>query len=302
MTLSPHTTQHPDLNAPLPHMMGADDAIILAGPTASGKSAYALSIAQKFSGVIINADAMQCYAALPILTAQPDAQDKAQAPHMLYSILPAHAQADVAHWLTLAVDGIYSAQQAGKLPIIVGGTGMYIRALMQGIAPIPDITDDARHWARTTELDILYDWLHQHDALGAAKFKPTDSQRIRRACEVLRSSGTPLRVWQARPTTPPLPHIRWHLRTLLPERSVLYSRINARVDQMLHHGALEELQAFLATNPPNSAALHKAVGVPEFSAYLHGKTTLQEATSKTQQHTRNYAKRQMTWLRGQMGI
>lgn len=274
-------------------------AIILAGPTASGKTALALQLAAQKNGVIINADSMQVYAGIPILTAAPTEAEKAQAPHRLFGYLDPAIPCSVGIWLEAARIAAYETWQEGRIPIFVGGTGMYIRALMQGISPIPDIAESAREKFRAMSTDAAYAWLQQHDPAMATKLEAGDTQRIQRACEVLHHTGKSLLHWQAIPPQPPMPEAQFMLYSLTLDRDLLYSRCNQRLEHMLAQGALEELQTLLDRNlPPDLPAMH-AVGVPELARYLRGEWPLEQALEKAQQATRNYAKRQLTWLRNQ---
>lgn len=274
-------------------------AIILAGPTASGKTALALQVAAQKNGVIINADSMQVYAGIPILTAAPSAAEMAQAPHRLFGYLDPATPCSVGIWLEAARIAAYETWQEGKTPIFVGGTGMYIRALMEGISPIPDIAEPSREHFRAMPASAAYAWLHQHDPAMAAKLNEGDTQRIQRACEVLHHTGKSLLHWQSIRPQPPMPEAQFALYSLTLDRELLYRRCNQRLENMLAQGALEELQALLDRHLSPDLPAMRAVGVPELARYLHGEWTLEQALDKAQQATRNYAKRQLTWLRNQ---
>lgn len=274
--------------------------IILAGPTASGKSALALRLAQAHNGVIINADSMQVYAGLPILTACPTAEDMAQAPHRLYGYLDPATPCSAGQWVASARIAVYETWQEGKLPIIVGGTGMYIRTLLEGISPIPDVSPDVRTRIRALPVGEAYARLQTVDAAMADKLNAGDTQRVQRALEVYEQTGKSLLHWQALPPEPPLLDADFATYRLSLPRDLLYTRCDARLTQMVEHGALDELRALLARNLPDDLPALRAVGVPELTRHLRGEWTLEQAVEKAQQATRNYAKRQLTWLRHQL--
>jgi tRNA dimethylallyltransferase len=275
------------------------NALILAGPTASGKTALALQLAATHNGVIINADSMQVYAGIPILTAAPTSAEMAQAPHRLFGYLDPATPCSVGIWLEAARIAAYETWQEGKTPIFVGGTGMYIRALMQGISPIPDISDAIRQSVRSMPTETAYAWLQTHDPEMAAKLEAGDTQRILRACEVLQQTGRSLLHWQSIPPTPPLPDAQLNLYCLTLERELLYRRCNKRLEMMVEQGALKELQQLLERQLPADLPAMRAVGIPELAQHVRGEWTLDYALEKAQQATRNYAKRQLTWLRNQ---
>lgn len=290
------------------------------GPTASGKSALAIHLAQQFGGVILNADAMQCYDGLPILTAQPTAADKAKAEHRLYSMWEPLSHGHAALWQEAAAVAIKQAQAAGQLPILVGGTGMYVKLLSDGIAPVPEISLELRTKVRAMPVEQAYAELQQHDAAMAARLKPTDTQRIGRALEVVLQTGTSLLEWQKANALPLIAPERMVYSYIDIPREVVYARIDQRFDQMMKAGALEEVEALISllqakqSNPgalldgaglfhavrKSGIPLLKSCGFPELCAYLDGEMTLEEATAKAQQHSRNYAKRQLTWIRNQL--
>ncbi|MDE2384797.1 MAG: tRNA (adenosine(37)-N6)-dimethylallyltransferase MiaA [Alphaproteobacteria bacterium] len=273
-------------------------AVLIAGPTASGKSALALRLAAAENGVIINADSMQVYAPLRVLTARPSVEEEARAPHRLYGHVAAGEAYSVARWQREAVAEITAALAAGCLPIVVGGTGLYFMALLKGLAEVPEIAPEVRKKWRGFEGD-LHAELARKDAVSAARLHPADRQRLIRALEVVESTGTSLVEWQARASaSAPLAGfaVTRHFITL--PREQLYARADARFAAMLAQGALDEVRRL----PPLEAAhpLMKAIGVPELAAHLRGEMTLQEATAAAQMATRNYIKRQLTWSRGQM--
>ena len=272
---------------------------ILAGPTASGKSSRAMAVARAAGGVIINADAMQCYAPLPILSAQPSVADRAALPHRLYGFLQPTDSINAAKWAELALHEIENVLTAGQLPIVCGGTGLYLKALTQGMAKIPDIDPAIRQslQARLADegLPKLYDELKTRDAALAARLKAGDTQRILRGLEVVIGTGRPLSEWQSGEHTRP-PAYDFRLEIILPEREQLYENINHRTHQMIAMGVLDEVRA--ADIPPQSLA-YKTLGYAEFRRHLTNEIPLDEAIELTQTLTRQYAKRQMTWWRNQ---
>lgn len=274
--------------------------LAICGPTASGKSALALKLAEVFDGVVINADSMQLYRELRILTARPDAAVLARAPHRLYGVLPAATPASAALWRKMALEEVGEARKAGKLPILVGGTGLYLQALASGLAPIPTIPPEVRMEAadRLRRLGNagLYGELQTRDPVMAARLKPGDRQRLLRAWEVLEATGRSLADWQAEggrgATVKLLPIL------LAPPRAALYAACDGRFLDMLKAGALAEAAALAGFDP--GLPLMKAVGVRELLRHLRGEATLEEATAQAQQATRRYAKRQLTWFRHRM--
>lgn len=275
--------------------------LALFGPTASGKSALAVAAAQAFGGVVINADSMQIYRELPILSAAPTAGDRAKVPHRLYGVLSAAEPCSAGRWRALALSEIEAAWTAGRLPIVVGGTGLYLNALLRGLSPLPDIPDDIRQAARDLLAEIgpaaLHGRLAERDPDTAARLVPSDPQRVVRAWEVLMATGRPLSAWQTEPPTGALaaPAL---LITLEPAREILYPAIDRRFLAMLEAGALEEVRA-LKDMTPSLPAL-RALGIPELRAYLEGSLALPRAIAAAQAATRHYAKRQFTWARHQL--
>lgn len=269
--------------------------MIVAGPTASGKSALALALAQRLAGTIINADAMQCYRDLRILTARPSPAAEAAAPHRLYGVRAADQPADAAWWRGAALATLRST----ATPILCGGTGMYLKTLLAGIADIPDPGPDARARARALLAEIGAPALHRRlDGATAARLRPTDSQRIARAYEVLLGTGHGLAHWQAQPGQP-LTGYRVKMLLLDPPRETLRAAIAARFAAMLEAGAVTEVAALLATSPDPALPLLRAHGVPELTAYLRGQTSLAEAAAAACLATGQYTRRQATWFRHQ---
>ena len=276
--------------------------ILIAGATASGKSALAVALAEQLNGRIINADSMQVYDTLDVLTARPPRADLRRAPHVLYGHVPVAAPYSVGQWQAAALAEIEAAQGAGQRPIIVGGTGLYFKSLTQGLADIPDSPEAMRAGLRarleSDGLATLYAELQRVDSVLAERLPPTDTQRILRGLEVFEATGQKLSDWQAQPQDAPLSDYLGLL--LMPEREWLYARCNQRFEAMLEAGALSEVERVWALNlPPDTTAL-KALGVAELTALLQGEIDRDTAIAQAQQATRRYAKRQMTWFRNQM--
>lgn len=278
---------------------------MVAGPTASGKSALAAHLARAFDGIVVNADSMQVYRDLPILTAQPSGEEGAVPPHRLYGFLALDDSCSADRWARLALGEIEAAHAARKLPILCGGTGLYLRALMQGFSPIPEIPPEVREAARALLQEIgapaLRERLAAHDPETAARLHPNDPQRIARAWEVWRATGRPLSAWQKLPPTPPA-GLRFLAFVILPERAALYRRCDARFLAMVGQGALDEVRRALALYPPErrKGPGFKALGFAELAQCAGHPERLEVAIAAAQQATRNYAKRQVTWFRHQM--
>jgi tRNA dimethylallyltransferase len=277
-------------------------AIIIAGPTASGKSGFGLAVAKELDGVIINADSLQIYNGLPTLTAQPSQQERAEIPHRLYGTLAPDDACNAQRWQKLAVQEMGNAAQEKKTPIILGGTGLYIKALVSGFSAIPETDPDIRGHLTQMLASIGNVAFHQKllaiDPVSAEKIPVGNTQRLIRAMEVFESTGKPLSYWHAQA---PVPVQGWHFHavTLLPQRDVLYSRCDQRFAQMIELGVLEEVKNFENKNP-KPCALKSALGYKPLLDYLSGTLTRQEAIKQSQQDTRNYAKRQITWFRHQI--
>jgi tRNA dimethylallyltransferase len=276
-------------------------AILIAGPTASGKSAAALALAERLHGTIVNADSMQVYRELAVLTARPSSAELGRAPHRLYGTVPAAEAYSVGAWLDDAARAIGEAERAGRLPILVGGTGLYFKALLEGLAPVPDIPPELRKaWraqADTLGAEALYRELEARDPAMAARLQPSDTQRLVRALEVIDATGISLAEWQGSAAPPVLAGEDVVKLVIAPEREPLYAAIDARFDAMLAHGAIEEVGALLAQRLDRGLPAMRAHGVRELAAYLAGRTSLAEAAAKAKTESRRYAKRQMTWAR-----
>jgi tRNA dimethylallyltransferase len=279
---------------------GNPPALIVAGPTCSGKSALALALARNLRGTIINADAMQTYRELRILTARPTEAEEAAIPHALYGTRAAADPGTAAAWRAAALDAMARARATARIPILCGGTGLYFAALTQGLADIPDPVPAARAEARALLAErgpaALHACLAEVDPATAARLRPTDSQRIARAWEVWRGTGTGLAAWHAGAALPPARY-RFFAVQLDPPRPALRDAITARFGAMLHAGALDEVRALLAQNLDPALPLMRAHGVPELAAHLRGDLTLAEAATRAIAATMAYTKRQATWFR-----
>ena len=275
---------------------------LLAGPTASGKSAKALAWAMRSGGTILNADSMQLYADVPILTARPDAAEEARAPHRLYGHLDGQTLWSTGDWLRAARPFIAEALSGGPPLCIVGGTGLYFNALVHGLAEIPDIDGAVRAEARAAFSDMgednLRDLLKTHDPQAEARIMPNDQQRLSRAYEVWLQTGRALTDWQTH-TVPELTAGTYTLDILHPDRAWLYERCDRRLQIMLDHGALDEVRELISKGLTPDWPIMRVLGLMEFVAYLKGEMTLEDALSLARQKTRNYAKRQSTWFRNQ---
>ncbi|WP_159591964.1 tRNA (adenosine(37)-N6)-dimethylallyltransferase MiaA [Chelativorans xinjiangense] len=280
-------------------------ATLIAGPTASGKSAQALDIARRSGGVIVNADSMQVYSVLSLLTARPSAEDLAVAPHRLYGHVHPGAPYSTGQWLRDVEALCDSEELDGRPAIFVGGTGLYFRALTQGLSPMPDIPPTVRRrWRQRLAEEgaaALHEVLGRSDAQAAARIRPSDGQRIVRALEVLEASGKPLGAWQADRSPPLVDNATARKLVLEPDREALASRIDDRFDRMMEAGVLEEVKTLLSLDLPASMPAMKAIGMRELAAALGGQMTLEEAVTRAKAATRQYAKRQMTWFRHQLG-
>ncbi|MDG4648386.1 tRNA (adenosine(37)-N6)-dimethylallyltransferase MiaA [Roseibacterium sp. SDUM158017] len=273
-----------------------DAPVLIAGPTASGKSALALEIAASGGGVVVNADALQVYEGWRVLTARPGEADEAQARHALYGHVPFEADYSVGDWLRAAAPLLEGPDR----PIFVGGTGLYFRALTEGLAEIPPIPPEIRAEAEARDhAELLHDVAHGDPAL-AARMDTRNLARLRRAWEVLRGTGRPLSEWQAETAPPLLPLDAARAIVLDADRDWLNARIEARFDKMLEHGALEEVRANLP-RWPRAGGARKAIGAPELVAHLRGEMSLGAAREAAIVASRQYAKRQRTWFRARMG-
>ncbi|MEJ0097999.1 MAG: tRNA (adenosine(37)-N6)-dimethylallyltransferase MiaA, partial [Bauldia sp.] len=279
--------------------------VLLAGPTASGKSRLALDLAGESHGIVINADSMQVYRELRVLSARPDAEDEAAATHRLYGHVEARTRYSVGAWLADASAALAEARAAGRPAVVVGGTGLYFKALTEGLAPVPAIPAALRAGllAETSGLESaeLHARLAALDPEDAAAVRPSDRTRIVRALEVFTATGASLAEWKRGASSTPLVDASAAERiVLMPDRAELHRRIAARAERMVHVGAIEEVRALLAQGLDPDLPAMKAIGVRELRDHLAGRMSLDEATAAIKTETRRYAKRQMTWFRNQM--
>ncbi|MCB1528944.1 MAG: tRNA (adenosine(37)-N6)-dimethylallyltransferase MiaA [Hyphomicrobiaceae bacterium] len=274
-------------------------ALLIAGPTASGKSAYAIVVARSRHGVIINADSMQVYREFRVLTARPSPAQEARDPHRLYGHVSVKDPYSVGQWLTDAAGAIAAAHAADQLPIIIGGTGLYFRALLEGLAPVPSIPHDIRsRWRNAGEswpAEDLYAELQRMDPMTAANLRPSDPQRLVRALEVMEATGKPLAEWQKIKGTPVLADHEVAKVVISRDREVLYDRSARRFELMLEEGALAEaaLVGRLGLDPGLPAS--RVLGLSPLKRFLSGEMSRQEAIETAQRDTRRYIKRQLTW-------
>ena len=275
--------------------------IVIGGPTASGKSALALALAERFGGTVINADSLQVYAELKVLTARPDEAALARAPHALYGYLSGAERCSAGRWRSAALEAISAAQAAGRLAILVGGTGLYIRALLDGLSEIPDIPPNVKAAVQALReeggLAAIRARLMARDPATAARLGPSDTQRHIRALEVIEATGRSLSSFHGTAEAKPMAALRLVLE---PPREALRAACDARFRAMIGQGALAEVEALLARGLDPALPAMKAVGVRELGDYLAGRTSLDQAIRDAQAATRQYAKRQQTWFRHQM--
>lgn len=280
--------------------MQTSKIIIIAGPTASGKSNLALTLSEETDGVVINADSMQVYKDIPILAATPTAEDMTRAPHRLYGIYDASYRGNVVEWLNLCQKEIAQVQKDNKTPVIVGGTGMYIEALTKGVTPIPETPENIRaqvsNLLATEGLPGLYKKLTKIDPETAARLSENDTTRIRRALEIWLHTGKNMSYWHSIPLINNFKPNNFTTIYINPPREALNNRCRLRFDTMIKNGAIDEAQALVNRNLPDSLPAMRALGVQELKAYFNGKCSLSEAIENAKLHTRQYAKRQSTWF------
>ena len=287
-------------------MMGNQEipVLIVAGPTCSGKSALALDIALRRGGTVINADSMQVYRELRLLTARPTAEDEARVPHRLYGVVSVAEAFSAARWRDMALAAIAAAAAEGRVPVLCGGTGLYIKALTDGLSPIPEIPQSVRRAVRARFEDAGTEAVHRAllaaDPEAAGRLPPQDRQRLLRALEVFETTGRSLVSWQREPADGPPHGLRFHTILLEPPRPALYAACDARFRAMIGAGALAEVAALRALNLDPSLPAMKALGIPGLLDHLAGKCDLETAVAAAQQATRNYAKRQNTWFQHQI--
>ncbi|MFL6729786.1 MAG: tRNA (adenosine(37)-N6)-dimethylallyltransferase MiaA [Sphingomicrobium sp.] len=269
---------------------------LIAGPTASGKSALALALAERAGGVVVNADSAQVYRDLPVLSAAPTAADRARAEHRLFGFLDGATPFSAADWAERAKAEVADIHAAGRLPILVGGTGLYLRTLLDGIAPVPPIDPAIRSEVRHNPVEANRARLEELDSEAAQRLNPGDTARIARALEVILSTGKPLAEWQGERTGGIGNAVDLRPLILLPPRGWLYARCDDRFARMIAQGAVEEVNALLDRRLDPNLPVMRAIGVREIASYVKGQGTLAEAVAAGQQATRQYAKRQYTWF------
>jgi tRNA dimethylallyltransferase len=279
-------------------------AVLIAGPTASGKSALALDLARERVGVVINADSMQVYRDLRVLTARPAAEEESQVPHRLYGHVAADDAYSVSRWLSDVEIALAEAERVHLCPIVVGGTGLYFKALTEGLSPVPPVPADVRtRWRSEAERDPagLHETLRRRDPAMASRLSPGDVQRIARALEVIDATGVSLAEWQGRPGRPLVAIDRCERMLVVRRRQELHQRCDQRFDAMMAAGALDEVRALLKLGLSPELPVMRALGVPALASHLAGRTSLDEAIAQAKTETRRYVKRQETWARKFMG-
>ncbi|QGP80689.1 tRNA (adenosine(37)-N6)-dimethylallyltransferase MiaA [Sphingobium sp. CAP-1] len=272
---------------------------LIAGPTASGKSALAIALAKAAGGIVINADASQVYADLAILSARPSEEEMGDVPHRLFGHIDGAEACTAPRWAAEAKAQIAAAHAAGKLPVLVGGTGLYIRTLLDGIAPVPEIDPDIRAAVRAMPVADAHEALSREDPEAAARLAPADTTRVARALEVVRSTGTPLKNWQQYKEGGIADRINLAPMILRPPRDWLIDRCDRRFVQMMAGGAVEEVATLLTRQLNPDLPVMRAIGVPEIAAYLKGDSDRNNCIEKGSLATRQYAKRQYTWFTNQ---
>jgi tRNA dimethylallyltransferase len=279
-------------------------AVLIAGPTASGKSALALALAERTGGFIVNADSMQVYRDLRVITARPSRKEEARAPHRLYGHIDAAEIYSTGRWLVEAKEEIERARNQDRPLLVAGGTGLYFSALLKGLSVMPAVSSEVRMQVRAASQAIdtgaLHEILRTRDPDTAAQLRPSDRQRILRALEVMEATGSGLSVWRARPGTPLFARNEYEAVFLEADREMLGRRIDDRFDAMLKSGAIEEVRALHARRLDPSLSIMKAHGVPWLMRHLEGDISLDEAAAQSKRDTRRYAKRQATWFRNQL--
>jgi tRNA dimethylallyltransferase len=280
------------------------DAILITGPTASGKSALAVELARAHGGEVVNADSMQVYDTLKVLTARPDVADMAGIPHHLYGTVPAGQAFSTGEWLRRVGPVLEEIRMRGKVPVLVGGTGLYFKALTGGLSEIPEIPPEIRmKWRRRLAEDgpwALHAELGSRDPDMADQLGASDGQRIVRALEIIDATGRSLASFQAGRGRELVDPKRARKLVVAPDRAVLHERINRRFAAMFEQGAIEEVEALLRLGLSREMPVMKAIGVPQISALLRGELTREQVIAQAAAATRQYAKRQMTWFRNQM--
>jgi tRNA dimethylallyltransferase len=286
-----------------PHSPAPPSVVLIAGPTASGKSAFALEIAREFGGAVVNADSMQVYRDLRIITARPTQEEEASVPHLLFGHVDAAQNYSVGRWLADFKAALDRLAHEGRLAVVTGGTGLYFKAALQGLSDIPQVPEEIRARVRARAQGLAPQQLHAElkrlDPETAARLRDTDPQRLLRALEVFEATGKPLSQFQGARTAPLL-SADCPAFFLAPPRAELYARINARFDGMIAAGALEEVRALGARGLDPALPAMRAHGVPHLLAYFEGRLSLEEAIERGKADTRHYAKRQVTFARHQL--
>lgn len=284
--------------------MQSNKVIIIAGPTASGKSALAIDIAMAVNGVVINADSMQVYKDMPIISAAPTAEDKAKVEHRLYEIYDPSFRGNVVDWLKLATEEIRKVWADGKMPVVVGGTGLYLENLIKGTTPIPQTPDKIRNQVQKLidekGVPFVHQKLEEVDPAAGQKIAPKDAARVKRAYEVFLHTGEKMSDWQKKPLIKYLPEAQFFVIKICPSVEELDRLSYARFDKMVQMGAIDEVQKLYKRKLNLSLPAMKALGVPELIEYFKGKTNVYSAVQNAKLHTRQYAKRQRTWFKNRL--
>jgi len=285
-------------------LMETMDAILITGPTASGKSAFAVSLARETGGVVINADSMQVYDTLRVLTARPAEDEMEDVLHLLYGHVSATRAYSTGGWLRDVQEVLGRLREEGRMPIFVGGTGLYFKALTGGLSDMPEISQDIRCQVRLRLKEEGAEALHlelaRRDAGVAAGLEPKDGQRIVRALEVLEETGRSIAEFQGRQGPMVIDPARAKKLVVLPDRKLLHQRIDSRFEKMLQGGAIDEVRALLSLDPSPDVPVMKAIGVAQIAEMLEGRMSREDVIERGSALTRQYAKRQMTWFRNQM--
>jgi len=278
--------------------------IVVAGPTASGKSALAIDVALALNGVVINADSMQVYKDMPIISAAPTEEDRKKVDHRLFEIYDPSFKGNVVDWLKLAADEIKSVWAEKKMPVVVGGTGLYLENLIEGTTPIPETALKIRRQVQTFTdkegVEALYQRVKEVDAPSALKIMPNDITRLKRALEVFLSTGKPLSEWHKLPLIKYLPEAKFFIIKICPSAQELDKRCYERFDKMVEAGAIDEVQRLYKRKLSPDLPAMKALGVPELIEFFKGETNIYTAVQNAKLHTRQYAKRQRTWFKNRL--
>jgi tRNA dimethylallyltransferase len=285
--------------------MHKNPVLVIAGPTASGKSALAIAVARALNGVVINCDSMQIYKDIPIIAATPNEEEKKQAEHRLFELYDCSKRGNVVEWLDLCITEIKKLWEENRLPVVVGGTGFYIDALINGVTPIPEVPQDVRNKInlrlQNEGLEGLYRYLLSVDEETALKIGANDKTRITRAVEIYEYTGVKVSDWYKKPMIKKLPEANFCVVKIVPTIDTIAERCRNRLDKMVFElGVIKEIETLIKRNLPDDLPAMKALGVPELSRFVRGETTLEEALDLAKLHTRQYAKRQRTWLRNKL--